>query len=187
MRVKVIINGLLLVILMVGCAYPLPANEQPPSSTSASRGSSKELFLPQFDRPLPSAERVSLAEAQARVPYKIPLPEAAEIQKVWASPTAVDQADRSVAVRFSDGLLLVAHPMAQPPDWDSIIATAPLFKKITVDGNPGIGVTPGTTEVRGKAHPYPGSVEWWVDGLDLTLYSESMSLETLLDLAESLR
>ena len=144
-------------------------------------------FLPKTDWPLPDAEELALVDAQARVPYFIPLPEGIEIQKVWASTVAVGASERAIAVQFTEDLLLIIHPMAEPPNWDGIIESVPIFVKVNVYDNAGIGTDPGITEANGVQRPYPGSVEWWVDGLDITLYSNTISLEELLKIAQTLR
>lgn len=144
-------------------------------------------ILPQVDWPLPNAEELSLAESQARVAYSIPLPEDVEIQKIWATNAAVEISERSVAIQFVDDLLLIVHPMKQSPDWEGIIASTPVFVKVEVNGNPGIGVDPGYTEVNGMKYTHPGSVEWWVNGLDITLYSNTYSFAELLKVAQSMR
>lgn len=143
-------------------------------------------ILPQVDWPLPNAEELSWAEAQTRVTYSIPLPENVEVQKVWATNTSIEISERAVAVQFTEDLLLIVHPMIQPPDWDGIIASVPAFTKVEVRGNPGIGTDPGYTEANEAKYFHPGSVEWWEDGLDITLYSNTYSLEELLKVAQSM-
>jgi hypothetical protein len=144
-------------------------------------------FLPQIDWPLPNAEELSLVDVQTRVPYSIPLPEGIEIQKAWVSTVSVDASERAVAIQFAKDLLLIIHPITEPPNWDGIIESVPAFVKVNVNGNTGIGIDPGTIESNGVQYPHPGSVEWWVDGLDITLYSDTLSLEELLKIAQTMR
>jgi hypothetical protein len=82
-------------------------------------------------------------------------------------------------------LLLTIRRYNKPPDWDKIIMTTPQLTKIKVNGNEGMGTSPGFTTYDGNNYPYPGSVEWWVDGLDITLYSDTFSLDELLKIAET--
>lgn len=180
-----------LVLLAAACTDSLAtASPTPPgtriSSISPTPESSSLFAEPQFQAPLPAAERVSMAEAQARVPFHIPLPPAAGVRATWVSTPAVDPAARSVAILFDNEVLLVIHQEARPPDWDSIIATNPAFVKIAVNGHAGMGTSPRVVDVQGTPTSHPGSVGWWADGLYLVLYSDTLSLEDLLAIAESI-
>lgn len=155
--------------------------------------------------PIYPADKMTLSEAQARVPFFIPLPtylpnETAVIKEVWVSTfkEARDlDSDRyveqnSVAIVFSDGLEMIIHQTDSPSDWQAILAEdalehqPPVFRGITVNGRPGIGKNPGEQEIEGYRHPYPGSVSWWVDGLQISLYSDNLPLEELLRIATSM-
>lgn len=139
------------------------------------------------DNPLGSGEEVSFEEAQRRISYPIPVPEAEKVKRVWISTNPENPSDQSVAIRFKRDLLLIIHKFEseKPPDWDKAIANEPLFKKIDVNGNSGMGADPGVKEFLGQPYSYPGSVGWWVNNLDITLYSDTMSLEELLQIAET--
>lgn len=177
--------GMLALAILVLGLFIFSKNEQHTSAQFVSEGS-YELPLPHFDGPLPNGDKVSLTEAQVRVPYSIPLPQGLEIKGVWVSTTAADPAQRSVAVQFEGGLLLIIHQEAQSPDWDAVIATAPEFRKTSVNGYTGIGINPGSTEFDGRKYPHPGSVSWWVNGLEITLYSNTLPLQDLLKIAETM-
>jgi hypothetical protein len=147
-----------------------------------------QAFLPKkSDNPLERGEEVSFAEAQRIISYLIPRPEAEKIKRVWISTNPENPPQQSVAIQFKRDLLLIIHTTerATPPDWDRTIANVPVFKKIDVNGVSGMGADPGVTEFLGRPYSYPGSVEWWVEGLDITLYSDTMSLEELLKIAET--
>lgn len=174
----------LLVLILAGILFYKGSQGESPQPTSPIYS---EPRLPQIDWPLPNAEELSLVDVQTRVPYSIPLPEGVEVQKIWGSTVAVEASERSVAIQLANGLLLIIHPMAEPPNWDGIIASVPAFVKVDVNGNTGIGIDPGTTEANGMEYFHPGSVEWWADGLDITLYSDTLSLEELLKVAQTVR
>ena len=155
-----------------------------------------------WEGPILAAERVTLSEARTSVPFTIPLPTSlpdaasVEIEEVWVSavqaPLDLDEEIYtelySVAVVFSDGCQMIIHQMDSPPDWDAIIAQqTPVFSKVTINGHPGMGTSPGVQEIMGGQHRYPGSVSWWVDGLDIAIYSETLPLEELLEIANSVR
>ncbi len=150
-----------------------------------------------WEGPIYPADKVTLSEAKARVPFAIPfparLPDAAAIEEVWVSTVQapldlgneVYVERHSVAVVFSDGCQMIIHQMDSPPDWDAIIAQTPVFSKVTVNHHPGMGTSPGVQEMRGEQRPYPGSVSWWVDGLQITIYSDTLPLEEVLKIANS--
>jgi hypothetical protein len=142
---------------------------------------------PKTEFPIMNAELVSLEEAQERVPFPIPLPTDIKVKKVWASLVDIDASNRSIAIEFNNGLLLIIHQMKTPlNNWDGIIANAQKFYKININGSSGIGRDPGFTENYGKKYRYQGSVTWWVSGLDISLYSDTMSLSELVAVAESI-
>jgi hypothetical protein len=140
---------------------------------------------PKINGPLPNGEKVPLEFARAKLPYSIQLPNGFEVDEVWVSTEEINSTKQSLAVRFKADLLLIIHFTEKPPDWDRIIAGTPQLKKIYVNGNTGIGTAPGFTHNNGIDYPYPGSVEWWVDNLNITLYSNTLSLEDLLKIAET--
>ena len=140
---------------------------------------------PHLDNPLGNGELVSLDEAQARLSFTIPLPDGFAVSEVWVSPEEVASGDRAVAIQFQDDLLLIIHQLANEPNWDGTVSSAPELAKISVNGHNGLGANPGTKFITGKEYPYPGSVAWWMNGLDITLYSDTHSLEELLKIAET--
>ncbi len=155
-----------------------------------------------WEGPIYPADKVALSEARISVPFTIPLPTSlpdavsVEIEEVWVSvvqaPLDLDEEVYtelySVAVVFSDGCHMIIHQMDSPPDWDAIIAQqTPVFSKVTISGHAGMGTSPEVQEIMGGQHRYPGSVSWWVDGLDITIYSETLPLEELLEIANSVR
>jgi hypothetical protein len=118
-----------------------------------------------------------------------------EIEEVWVSAVQAPQGLEetytelySVALVFSDGCQMIIHQMDSPPDWDAIIAQqTPVFSEVSVNGHPGMGASPGVQEISGGQHRYPGSISWWADGLDITIYSNTLPLDELLKIANSLR
>lgn len=148
---------------------------------------SQALLPNKSDNPLGRGEEVSFVEAQGRISYAIPRPQAEKIKQVWISTNPDNPSDPSIAIRFKRDLLFIIHTHEKPIDWDKTIAIAPLFRKIDVNGNLGMGADPGVKEFRGQPYSYPGSVEWWENGLDITLLSDTLPLKTLLEIAETVR
>jgi hypothetical protein len=147
-----------------------------------------QALLPTFDNPLGSGEEMSFVEAQRRISYPIPMPEGLEPKQVWVHTynLAPSLSEQSVAVEFNVDLLLIIHEGAKPPDWERTLIAVPELGKVSVNGNVGVGTDPGFTKYGGNEYPYPGSVQWWVNGLSITLYSDTMSLEELLKIAETI-
>ncbi len=149
-----------------------------------------QLLLPRVDTPLPNGEKVSLLQAQASTSYAIPLPLELGVNQVWISTNSSNPSTpkKSVAVEFTDiDLLLIAHEVPEPPDWDKTLIAVPELKKVNINGIVGIGTDPGFTKYGDKEYPYPGSVQWWIHGISIALYSDTLSLEELLKIAESVK
>jgi hypothetical protein len=140
----------------------------------------------ELKNPLRRGEEVSLDEAENKLSFSIPQPRGQEIKHIWISINPENLLDQSLAISFQNDLLLIIHTNEKAIRWDETIANMPVFKAITVNGNSGMGADPGETEVWGKPYTYPGSVEWWVNGLDITLYSDTLTLEQLLKIAETM-
>ena len=141
---------------------------------------------PQITEPLPNGIRVSFAEAQSRIGRnEIPIPSGLNIRETWITNGNVDSERQSVAIEFDSGILLIIHHMTTHPNWDGIISSTPELMKVSINGNTGVGANPGATHYNGKDYPYPGSVSWWMDGLYLSLYSDTLTLEELLKIAET--
>lgn len=163
---------LVLVVAVAGVRYLL---QQAPHGLI---GEEAQVHVPDipnwpWEAPIVAADKVTLSEARTRVPFTIPLPTSlsdaasAEIEEVWVSavqaPLDLDEEIctelYSVAVVFSDGCQMIIHQMDSPPDWDAIIAQqTPVFSKVTINGHPGMGTSPGVQEIMGGQHGYPGSV-----------------------------
>jgi len=188
---KMTVGLLFSVLVFSGCKMydSQTAASQPGEVT---RSQPPEPNLP-GDAPLNNAEVVTLEQAQTRTAYHIPLPERITIQQVWIQTTSSGDAPeiparRAVAVQFENDVLLRIYPLDRQPDWDRLIAQSKdYFKKISVNGIPGIGADPGVVIYDGEEYFNRGSVVWWVDGLKYGLYTDTVSLEELLKVAETLQ
>jgi hypothetical protein len=185
MKVKLeIFIGVIAILLLVLVGVLFSKNEQIASPQSKMTEYSNP-DLPNIGGPLPNGEKVSLEQARASISYTIPLPKAMKIKEAWISTNAENALDQSTAIKFEGDLLLIIHKMENSPDWDGIISSTPELMKISINGIPGVGTSPGFTQYDNRKYPYPGSVGWWIDGLSITLYSGTMSLEELLKIAET--
>ena len=144
------------------------------------------------EAPILGAEMVTFGEAQARSTYHIPLPKGIAIQQVWVEINSSGDSletptKRPVAIQFENDLLLRIYPQNRQPDWDKIVEQDKDFKKISVNGILGIGAEPGVEIYDNEAFFRRGSVSWWVDNLEYGLYTDTLSLEELLKIAETLQ
>ncbi len=94
--------------------------------------------------------------------------------------------NQSLAIIFTNGAKLHVHQEEQPIRYAPSVDENPDLTLIIVKGHTGMGADPGTNETDGERYPYPGSVSWWENGLDIELYSDDQSLDELLRIAESI-
>lgn len=147
--------------------------------------------------PFLGAELVTSEEAQTRSAYHIPLPEGIAIEEVWMESKKTKTASNgnsselptklSVAIQFENDIFLRIRPRNGQPDWDKLIEQDKDFQKISVNGIPGSGAEPGVEIYDDEAFFRRGSVSWWADNLLYTLYTDTLSLEDLLKVAETLQ
>ncbi len=141
--------------------------------------------------PLCGGELVTFEQAQAQTPYHIPLPEGLTPQKVWIQKWLASSAENSVtisvAIQFENDITLIIHQEHQQSDWDTRrLAQCKHCEKISVNGIPGVGADPGVDIYEGVAYDRRGSVVWYLDGLDYSLYTDTVPLDELLKIAETL-
>lgn len=137
------------------------------------------------------AEKVSLAEARERTSFTIPLPSAVDessLVEVWVTSDQVARERRSVALRFADGLTIIMDgPVLESPLYaESVAEEGTPFKLLQVNGHAGRGKDPGVSEGLTGKGPYPGSVDWWVGEVQLSIYHPNLSMRELLRIAESM-
>lgn len=149
----------------------------------------RALLPKKSENPLGSGEEVSFTQAKKKISFPIPLPEGEKIKQVWIRTNPENPLQQSIAIRFKRDILLIVDVSQNeaPTNWDKVIEFMPEFKKIEVNGISGMGTDPGVTEVQGQPYSYPGSVAWWLDGLDVTLYSDTLPLEELLNIARTVQ
>ena len=137
---------------------------------------------------------LTFEQAQARTSYAIPLPEGLAIQGIWASDYRIyspeTPARRSVRILFDNDLELEIHPSNNPPDWYWHMSSMKGFKKVDVNGAPGVGTSAGFTlleVLQGKECPRRGVLYWWAGKLEFKLRSDTLSLGELLRIACSMQ
>jgi hypothetical protein len=163
-------------------------NENKLKPTQLALPNSSYPLLPISTGPILNAETVSLEEAQARMPFSIPLLPNEKIKMIWASVLDTKEIYRSIAIEYQNGLLITIAQHPKPVNnWDEIISSnAPDFRKISVNGNIGMGADPNEKEIQGKNYKSPGVIDWCVNGLQIHIYSDTMTVDELLTFAETL-
>ena len=126
-----------------------------------------------------------MQEAERRTPYRIPLPADPE-----ASRNNLDQvfasAQQDVALRFSSKVLVILEKAqftdAQTEFQDEVSSGAVSNGRVEdVRGHPALVIDPDTD----KLGTNPGSVQFLMDGISITVYSPELSGERLRELAAS--
>ncbi len=181
--------GALMVVMILG-VVPVAAF----LATRMLQSSGTQPIRPILHRVVPPGEgpilgtKTTLEEARSLVPFSFAepsfLPDDTRLTEVWVGPAA----DRSLALVYSNDILIIFHPMEGEamPDWEAIINQPGLhFQKITVNGVPGMGADAGVQEIDGVEEPYPGSVDWVTNGVETTIYGP-YPLKILLHIAESM-
>jgi len=171
------------VLRLVGIGSGSSEVETPPSE-----GLLGEPAPPFGDSPI-VGDRVTLAEAQARLSWSIPLPSEtlgeSELVEAWVSPADWDVRDRQVYLIYGSGIEISIWGQSLAPDYAA--ALEPPFRLVNVRGTLGLGKEAGVQQIEGHGeHEYPASVTWWERGLVVNLYSFSYSLAELIAVAESM-
>ena len=163
-----------------------------------SRSSSDQRGEAVVPRPPPhqpiSGDRVTLEEAQERTPYTIPIPPRsvvdADLDEVWASFEDRPAKSKQVYLKYSNGLKISIG--AQPEDMgygdaDLLALLDGPFEGATVRGIPAVGKDPyvKTTSIGTQANII-GSLSWWVNQVDISLYHPTLTMQELVTIAEAM-
>ena len=136
-----------------------------------------------------SGERVTLAEAQDRTPFTIPIPPqsavSGEIKEVWASDEGVSDEFKQVYIIYSDGLKISLGTHYGSKDFSELVTGS--FSQVTVKGNPGRGKDPfvKTTNIGTQVNVI-GSLSWWESNVDIRLYHPTLTMQELVVIAEAM-
>jgi hypothetical protein len=134
-----------------------------------------------------AGDKVSLAEAQARLPYIFTLPAdtitTASISEVWVSSADMPGELQRVWLIYSNDLEISIEGWPESP----IYYVESPFQLVTVRGVTGRGKDPGVARGKGsREQKYPGSVSWWTNRVQITIYHPDFSLAQLIRIAESM-
>lgn len=177
-------------LLLLATAFYIYQGKQQPFNA---RGDFLPSLLadPRTDPPIFGHKVSSIAEAQARLPYPIPLPQYipdnAALTEVLVGIT--EPSTRQMALVYANGIDVVIRPQEFVSDWQTIVAEEPGggWGLVNVRGTIGEGHEAGVKEVRpGVTFEYSAGVSWWENGFVISIYSYNHSLAELLRVAESL-
>ncbi len=137
--------------------------------------------------PFPFAEQVaSMTEARSRLAFDVKLPQLEggwSPTAIWVSPDTEPEKFQQFQIYFSNGIRLSASRQEKQPRWKEI-AEGPLnLTLVDVAGHAGIGDDSEIVEIHKEKISEPGVVAWWQDGLHMALFSPTLSMDELLELA----
>ena len=136
-----------------------------------------------------AGERVTLAEAQDRTPFTLPIPAqsavSGEIEEVWASDKNIADEFKQVYIIYSDGLKISLGAHIGSKDFSGLGTGS--FRKAIVKGNQGRWKDPfvKTTNI-GTQVNIIGSLSWWESDVDIRLYHPTITMQELLVVAEAM-
>ncbi len=139
------------------------------------------------------AEQTTVAGAQAKVGYPVPVPSTAAASRanltyVWVNGNGIPREKRQVAFVFDNGKVqILMHRVTYQNDlgyFRTFIAENRVTAAIgQVNGRPALVITPDTDAY----HSNPAVVIFNRNGIDVGIYSNTYATHTLLAIASSMR
>ncbi len=145
--------------------------------------------------PIPGGDKVTLEEARRRTPYTIPIPPrsaaGADIEEIWASEKDMPPKFKQVWIIYSNGLEISMSSAQEETDLHKPSLVDDVFGTTTVRGIKALGKDAYVDRIdlgEGEFATYnvPGSVSWWVNDVDTTLYHPTLTLRELEKIAETM-
>lgn len=138
-------------------------------------------------RPFVNAAKVeSLAVAQSRLPFEMPLPEELtgewEPVTIWA-PKEAGSPHGQARIEFANGTELHMFP-SKEPNFAAIASTNPDLVLVPVGERVGLADDPEIKRMHGGELEEPGVVGWWQHGYNIDLYSHEHSKAELVEMAK---
>jgi hypothetical protein len=146
---------------------------------------------------LTGAEKTTVAGAQAKAGYPVPVPSTAAASRAnliqaWVSNTRyIPRKERQVALVFDKGKVEILMHRATYQSalryFHAFVAEKDKNGGVTaaigqVNGRPALVIWPGTN----TRHSNPAVVNFWRNGVDIGIYSNTYGTDTLLVIAESM-
>ena len=160
------------------------------SGSSSDRGVEAVVPRPPPHQPI-GGDMVTLAEARERTPYTIPVPPqsvvGADLVEVWASRADRPSESKKVYLKYSNGLKISIGASIEDMDYGDADLLDGTFKAATVRGIRAIGKDPyiETTSIGTQANII-GSLSWWVNQVDISLYHPTLTMQELVTIAEAM-
>jgi hypothetical protein len=143
------------------------------------------------------AEKTTVAGAQAKAGYLVPVPSTAaasraSLTQAWVNGNTIPRKKRQVALLFDNGKVEILMHRATYQSalhyFHAFIAEKNQNGGVTaeigqVNGRPALVVTPGTN----YSHSNPAVVNFWRNGVLISIYSQTYGTDILLAIASSMR
>jgi hypothetical protein len=143
------------------------------------------------------AEKTTIAGAGAKAGFAVPVPSTAvasrmSLTQAWVNGNTIPSEERQVALVFDNGKMQILMHRAT---YQSALRYFRAFvaeksqNRVTaaigqVNGRPALVITPDTDAL---THSNPATVNFWRNGLFISLYSHTYGTDTLLAIASSMR
>jgi len=143
------------------------------------------------------AEKTTVAGAGAKAGYSVPVPSdpaasRANLTQAWVNGNTIPSEERQVALVFDNGKVQILmhrstyqsalrYFRAFVAEKDLNRVTAALGQ---VNGRPALVITPDTDAL---THSNPATVNFWRNGILISIYSHTYGTDTLLAIASSMR
>ena len=168
-------------------------------STDRETASTVPIPAPRVDEAIPrppmhqpiGGDKVTLKEAQRRTPYTIPVPPqsvvGADLVEVWASHEDRPAKSKQVYLIYSNGLKISIGTRMDTIDYGDEDFLDDNSKGVTVRGIKAIGRDPfvKTTNIGAQANII-GSLSWWVNEVNISLYHPTLTMQELIAIAEDM-
>ena len=196
MKLKIALG--IVVLLIIPALIGLFAATQS-LSTDRETASTVPIPAPRIDEAIPrppmhqpiGGDKVTLYEAQRRTPYTIPVPPqsvvGADLVEVWASHEDRPAKSKQVYLIYSNGLKISIGASMEDMDYGDEALLDDNFKGTTVRGIKALGKDPfvKTTSIGTQANII-GSLSWWVNQVDISLYHPTLTMQDLVAIAETM-
>jgi hypothetical protein len=143
------------------------------------------------------AEKTTVAGAQAKVGYPVSVPSTAtagraSLTQAWVNGNTIPREERQVALVFDNGKVQILMHRATYQSalryFRAFVAEKDLNRVTAalgqVNGRPALVITPDTDAL---THSNPATVNFWQNGVLISIYSHTYETDTLLAIASSMR
>jgi hypothetical protein len=145
--------------------------------------------------PLDGGHPASPEEADALVPFDVPMPNSSSADASTVAGAWVWEETGQVAVTFQSGIVMIWEAPQFPDakaEFEGLIESESVIGRVVeVQGSAALAIEPGSDETKEN----PGSLQFLkgddspkeIDGVSITLYGDGVSSAQLIEIAESIR